>query len=194
MRLPFAWCMAGRVCRVARWGAAVRRLFLREDHASSKLIRSFPAALQFVECVLGARLRSGRLVGSAVACVVSSSCSSPSKARALWWALAGGSSTRVSSAVRGMGTGAEGGGAEGSTPFGRSGLPLPQSFPPRAWCSTGVPFHRERVAQLDLGSPTSPTCAVQPVMAASSMSGVPFGVLLLQNCRASKGCLRFIIQ
>jgi hypothetical protein len=60
--------MARRVCRVARWGAAVRRLFLREDHASSKLIRSFPAALQGVECVLGARLRSGRLVGPAVAC------------------------------------------------------------------------------------------------------------------------------
>ena len=153
--------MIGPWGQVTRRGAAVRRLFLHEDHASSKLIRSFPVALQSVECVLGARLRSGRLVGSAVACVVSSSCSSPSKARALWWALAGGSSTRVSSAVRGMGTGAEGGGAEGSSPFGRSGLPLPQSFPPRAWCSTGVHVHRERIAQLCLGSPTSPACAVR---------------------------------
>ena len=58
-------------------------------------------------------------------------------------------------------TGAEGGGAEGSSPFGRSGLSLPQSFPTRAWCSTGVHVHRERVAQFGLGSPTSPACAVK---------------------------------
>ena len=43
---------------------------LEFGHASSKFIRSFPAALQSVECVLEARLRSGRLVGSAVACVL----------------------------------------------------------------------------------------------------------------------------
>ena len=96
MRLLVAWGMVGPWGRVARRGAAVRRLFLHEDHASSKLIRSFPAALQSVECVLGARLRSGRLVGPAVACVVSSSCSSPLWARVLWRALAGGSSKQVS--------------------------------------------------------------------------------------------------
>ena len=160
MGLLFAWCMIGPLGRVTRRGAAARRLFLHEGHASSKLIRSFPAALQSVECVLGARLRSGRLVGPAVACVVSSSCSSPLWARVLWRALAGGSSTQVSFAVRGTALGRKGG-AEGSSPFGRSGLPLPQSFPPRAWCSTGVLVHRERIAQLGLGSPTSPACAVR---------------------------------
>lgn len=50
-------------------GAAVRRHAEHEEHASSKLIRSFPAALQGVECVLEARLSSVQLVGSAVACV-----------------------------------------------------------------------------------------------------------------------------
>lgn len=96
MRLLVARGMVGLWGRVARRGAAARRLFLHEDHASSKLIRSFPAALQSVECVLGARLRSGRLAGPAVACVVSSSCSSPLWARVLWRALAGGSSKQVS--------------------------------------------------------------------------------------------------
>ena len=65
MGFLFAWCMIGPLGRVTRRGAAARRLFLHEDHASPKLIRSFPAALQSVECVLGARLRSGRLVGPA---------------------------------------------------------------------------------------------------------------------------------
>lgn len=88
--------MVGPWGRVTRRGAAARRLFLHENHASSKLIRSFPAAVQSIECVLGARLRSGRLVGPAVACVVSSLCSSPLWARVLWRALAGGSSNQVS--------------------------------------------------------------------------------------------------
>lgn len=60
-----AWC----ACPVARRRAAARRRVLREDHASSKFIRSFPAAIQSVECVLEARLRSGRLAGPAVACI-----------------------------------------------------------------------------------------------------------------------------
>jgi hypothetical protein len=88
--------MVGPWGRVTRRGAAARRLFLHENHASSKLIRSFPAALQSIECVLRARLRSGRLVGPAVACLVSSLCSSPLWARVLWRALAGGSSNQVS--------------------------------------------------------------------------------------------------
>ena len=94
--------------------------------------------------------------------VVSSSCVSPLSCS---WIVAGaGRWLFQASELCGPwhGTGAKGGGAAGSSPFGRSGLPLPQSFPPRAWCSTGAAGSRERGAPLGLGSPTSPACAVSP--------------------------------
>lgn len=151
-------CMIWPHGLVAHLGAAVRRHRQHEDHASSKLIRSFPAALQGVECVLEARLSSWRLVGSAVACVVSVWCRVSFESREWVRALAGGESRQVSQ--RYLGTALWWAGAEPKAPSSaeRSESPLSHMCSPRAWCSTGIPFGCD--AQFDLGSPTSPACTV----------------------------------
>ena len=185
--------MAGPWGQVTRRGAAVRRRYLHEDHASSKLIRSFPAALQCVECVLGARLRSGRLVGPAVACVVSSSCSSPLWARVLLRALAGGSSEQVSrrSVARRWG-------GRGWSP---RLLPLRavRAVPAAVVPASGMVFDRRSCSSRTRCSVISrltdqPRVCGQGVMVTPFTVGLPFGRLLFQNCRASKGCFRFMIQ
>lgn len=185
--------MAGPWGRVTRRGAAVRRRFLHEDHASSKLIRSFPAALQCVECVLGARLRSGRLVGPAVAYVVSLSYSSPLWARVLLRALAGGSSEQVSRRSVARRWGGRG--------WSRRLFPLRavRAVPAAVVPASCMVFDRRSCSSRTRCSVISrltdqPRVYSQGVMATPSTMGIPFGRLLFQNCRASKGCFRFMIQ
>ena len=154
---------------------------------SQRLFKASSACSRHASVQVGSWDRRSRVLGQWFVLV------SPVGTRGLWRALAGGSSKQVS--LRSLAR------HWGGSGWSRRLLPLravraaPAAFVPascmvldrRCWQSRARRSVRPRLTD-------QPRVCGQPFMAAPSISRTPLGRMLFQSFRASKGCLRFIIQ